>query len=348
MPTHRLLAALFFAACATPEDVPSAPEPAPPVAAAAAEKAIPARLPLDAPGGLADAVGQPVALEVRDLVVHVEGGEIRVPYLSGQLTPAKGGQLVDLEVPSSFEVTVDALEVVISEQTLQSALAAEEGSPLRDVVVRTEGDSVLIEGKAGKLGVPFSFRAAPGVTPRGALGLDLEKVSVLGIGVRGFLDAFEGRIEKAARKQGAMVDVDGNWLVIDPFPFMGPPAIHATFTSVVVHEGGIVARLGELSKREEARKGGGVELNGGALRSAKMILLGASLRLVAQDGGALVIDPATMVDQLADGVVKTLKNGDVVVYLVAPGDAPADAVETPAAGPEAERKAPGEAEEEVK
>jgi len=62
-------------------------------------------LPLDAPGGLAEAVGKPVSIEGRDLVLHVEGAEVHVPDLSGHIVPVAGGQVVDLQAPLSFDAT---------------------------------------------------------------------------------------------------------------------------------------------------------------------------------------------------------------------------------------------------
>lgn len=344
--THRRLtiAAILALGAGCAPAAPPAPAPAP--AEPPPAETVPARLPLAAPGGLADAVGKPVSLEARDLVFRLDGGEVRIPYMSGHLTPAKGGEVVDLEAPSSFEVTVDALEVVIPEQTLQNALAGG-GTTLKELVVRTEGGSVLIEGKAGGVGLGFSFRADPGVTPGGGLGLQLEKAKVLGIGVRGFLDAFERPIEKAARRKVPMIDVEGDWLLIDPFPFAGPPAVRAKFTSVEVREGGIVARLGELSPREEAGAAGGITLTGGALRTKKVVTFDAAIRVIARDGGALVLDPTTMEAQIAGGLVKSLASGDYEVYVVAPGAEPVPAVSAPASGPAAPRKAPGEAEREV-
>jgi hypothetical protein len=263
----------------------------------------PVDLPLDAPGGLVEAIGRPVALEGRDLVIASAGGEIRVSYLSGTLTPVGG--VVDLEAPESFTVDVDALEVRIPEQTLEGALAVDgKKAPVRDVKVRTEGEILQITGKTRPLGLPFTFRADPRVTERGSLALELERVRVLGLGVRGFLGAFRGRIEDAANKQGHLIDVDDDRLTINPFAFLGPPAI--------------VARLGELTPREDASEGPGLTLTGGALRTGSMVLFGTTLRLVAEDGGPLVLDPAQFDAQLEGGVVK-LSRDRTTVYVAAPG-----------------------------
>lgn len=305
------------------------PAPPPPQTAAT--------LPINAPAGLSEAVGQPVGLEARDLVLRMDGAEVRVPYLSGHLTPNPGGDIVDLAAPTSFEVTIDALEVRIPEQSLQHALGNKPPgkSVFRDLVVRTEGASIVLTGHTGPLGLPFTFRAEPRVTPRGSLGLQLEKVRVLGIGVKNFLGALQGPIEKAANKQGHLLEVDEDWLIINPFPFAGPPEIHAAFTSVEVRDHDIVARLGELTRRAETKEPGGLVLEGGAWRSQKSVHFGATVRLMAQDGGALVIDPATLGDQIAGGVVKQTKDGDITVLVLAPGEAPLQPVVTPPSGPEA-------------
>ena len=81
-------------------------------------------------------------------------------------------------------------------------------------------------------------------------------------------------------------------------------------------------------------------LQGGALRTGKMVVFDATLSLVAQDGGALVIDPARMDDQIADGIARNSKDGDVTVYVVAPGDAPVNPMAAPPEGPEEPRTPP--------
>lgn len=334
------LAVLFVCGtgCATPEPPPTMEESRP--VPAAVPTAV--HLPIDVPGGIADAVGQPVSIEARDLVLRLDGAEVRIPYLSGRLTPTGDGELVDLESPGSFEVTIDALEVRIPDQTLQHAMGGPgEKGPLRDLSVRTEGDSVLLDGHARTLHLPFSFRATPAVTDRGGLGLQLEKVRILGIGVKGFLETFQKPIETAANKRGHLLDVDRDWLVIDPFPFAGPPEIHAAFTSVEVRDHDIVARLGELTPREERKEPGGLTLTGGVLRSQKTLLFDVTVRLLAQDGGALVIDPDTLSDQIAGGIVKNGKDGNVTVYVLAPDQRPVEGIVRPPAGPE-EPKTPAE------
>lgn len=324
---------LAFLGCAAPTAVPA--DAIPP------EPATPAILPVGPPRGLLEAVGDPVSIEARDLVLRLVGAEVHVPYLSGNLVPAGGGQIVDLESPRSFDVTVEALEVRIPCQTIQQAIAGGPDGPFRDLVVRTEGNSVLLDGHAGVLNLPFSFRATPMVTRSGGLGLKLEKVRVLGIGVKGFLGTFQGAIEKAANKKGHLLDIDEDWLVVNPFPFAGPPEIHAKFTSVEVRDQDIVARLGELTPREERKEPGGVLLKGGVMRNKKSMFFGVSLQLVAQDGGALVIDPETLDDQLERGLIKNTREGDIVVYVLAPGQTAINPIVRPATGPE-ETKTPPE------
>ena len=326
----KTLLLVGLCACGGTSPDPAGADPGAPLA-----PATPVVLPLDAPDGLGRAVGQPVRIEARDLVLRVEGAEVRVPYLAGSLAPVNGGGLVDLESPRSFEVTIDALEVRIPEQTLRHALVdgPAGAAPFRDLVVRTEGESLQIEGHTGPLNLPFSFRADPAVTPRGALGLRLEKVRLLGIGVKGFLGALHAPIEKAANKRGRLVQFDEDWLVIDPFPTVGPPEIHARFTAVEVRDHEIVARLGALTPRQEGDLASGVVLEGGVLRTGQTVLFDTTLHLVALDGGALVIDPSTFADQLAGGFTQTVRPGRIIAYVLAPGQPSVDPTETPRSGP---------------
>jgi hypothetical protein len=304
-------ALLLLAACSKrPAADVAAPEPETPPA--------PASLPLDAPGGVKADLGKPVHLEGRDLAIEPNGARLHVNYLSGELVPVGDGDLVDLETPSSFEVRVDALEVVIPEQTIEAALAIPgDDAPFRELKVRTEGESLVLDGTGGPLGLPFSFKANPRVTDDGTLVLDLEKVGVLGIGVRGFIGAFKGHIERAANKHGHLIAIDKDQLRLDPFPLGGPPEVHAAFTSVEVREHGIVARLGELPKAE-AGGAPGLSLTGGTLRSGGFVLFDPKLHLVAVDGGDLVINPEKMDAQIETGFIKQHQDGSLTIHVAAP------------------------------
>lgn len=280
-------------------------------------------LPLEAPKGLAGALGQPVHLEGRDLVIEVDGAVVKIPYLSGELVPAGDGDFVDVESLTSFDVRIDALEVVIAEQTIQEAMSAGPKPSFSLLTVRTEGDSLALQGSMNDLlGMPFNFRAEPHVSPTGALVLDLEKVKVLGVGVKGFIGAFQGAIEAQANKKGHLIEVDKEQLVIDPFPFAGPPVIRAEFTSFEVRDHEIIARLGDPTACEDQSGAVGLVLSGGVLRSGHMIVLDTTLRLVAADGGDLVLDPSVMASQIERGFMKQAHDGSVTIYLAAPNARP--------------------------
>lgn len=269
--------------------------------------------------GLASALGQPVHFEGRGLVLEVDGAEVHVPYVSGALVPVAGGGVVDPGAPDSFSVHLFALEVVVAEQTIQGAMTGGEGWPFREVMVRTEGDSLTLRGAGrGAFGLPFHFRAVPRVTSEGDLLLDLEKVDVLGIGVKTFLGTFQGAIEASANRRGHLLEIDEDHLLFNPFPFAGPPEVEATFTSFEVRDHDLVARLGELPTVAAESGAPGLLLSGGALRSGDAILYGATLRLVARDGGDLVLDIARFDAQVEGGSIKLAHDGSMTLSLAPP------------------------------
>jgi hypothetical protein len=294
----RVFPLLALLACAeTPAEGPK------PTAGASADVATPtpADLPVKAPRALADAVGKPVAVRARDLVLFADGIEVQIAYLIGSLKPV--GEYVDLEVPTSFIVQIDALEIRFPEQFLASWMPeGPELGPLKELEVRTEGNAFVLEGHARFLNLPFTFRADPMVTETGALALELEKVRVLGIGLRAFLGAFERPVEKAANKKQRFLDVEKDLLVIDPFPFMGPPRVKAAFTSVEVQNGALVARLGEAPEPDEYPQG--LTLIGGVFRSGGSLLFDSTMSLIARDGGPLTINPDRLHEQIGAGFTK--------------------------------------------
>lgn len=265
------------------------------------------------PRALDEAVGKPVAFRARDLVLLAQGVEIDVAYLLGSLKPV--GDFVDLEAPDTFTVQVDALEIYIPEQILVSGMQGTDG-PVKELTVRTEGSAFVLEGRARLLNLPFTFRADPMVTESGALALKLEKVRVLGIGVRGFLDAFEGPVEKAVNKRQRFLEVEKDLLIVDPFPFLGPPRVKADFTSVEVRKGGLVARLGEAPEPDEFPQG--FSLVGGVFRSGGSMFFDSTVSLVARDGGPLVLDPERISEQTVAGFSKQVPEKRQVLLHLAP------------------------------
>jgi hypothetical protein len=210
--------------------------------------------------------------------------------------------------------------VRIPEQTLGAAFGqGKDGKdpPFKELTVMTEGDSLVLEGNARTLGLPFTFRAEPVVTEEGTLALQLEQVHVMGIGVKGFVGAFSNTIEDAAnQRQRRLLTVQKDQLVLDPFPFVGPPEVHTAFRSVEVREHSIVARLGEPPDEADALPEPGLVLTGGVIRSDKTVLFDAVLALVPRDGGKLVLDPARLDDQIRGGFTKLA--GDRIVLHLAP------------------------------
>lgn len=299
---HLLLLTAWAPACA-----PGPIESDPPTESAPVTEvdvvAAPTELPVTAATDLRRSVGKSVSVRARDLVLLTAGAEIRVTYLTGTLLPV--GDYVDLADPASFSVRVDALELRIPEQFFASSMRDKaKGSPLNDLEVRTEGDAFVLEGHARFLNLPFTFRADPMITDSGALGLALEKVRVLGIGLKGFLGAFDRPVENAVNERQHFLEVERDYLVIDPFPFIGPPRVKAAFTSVSVEERALVARLGEAPKPDPSLQG--VRLSGGVIRSGSNMFFDTTLTLVATGGGPLTLDPERLNRQIEAGFSKQI------------------------------------------
>jgi hypothetical protein len=303
------LVPLLLASCHRAEESPPR-EPPPP-------EPTPAELPVDAPGDLRG-MGKPITVRGRDLVLLAQGAEIHVSYLEAKMVPS--GDLVDLTQPASFSIDVEAIEIRLPEQSLKAAFDRddEQKPPFTDVEVTTEGDVIRLEGHARTLHLPFTFEVDPAVLDGGTLALQLEQVHVLGIGVKGFVGAFEGEIENAANKrQPRLLDVEKDVLILNPFPFGGPPEIHASFSSVEVHEQALVARLGEPPDAKDRPPEPSLVLSGGVLRNDKTVLFDTTLALVPKDGGPLVIDPDKFPDQIAAGYTK-LGDDRITIHLANP------------------------------
>src|SRR5262245_18788587 len=165
-------------------------------------------------------MGQTVSARARDLVLLADGVEVHVPYMEARMVPV--GEIVDLENPNSFTIDVEAIEVRFPEQTLGAAFVRGleqrgdgEPPPFKDVAVTTEGDTLVLKCHARTLNLPFTFRVDPIVTDEGSVALQLEQLHVLGVGVKGFVGAFERKIEKTANKeQRRLLDAEKDVFVL--------------------------------------------------------------------------------------------------------------------------------------
>lgn len=269
---------------------------------------------------LTAAVGAPVHLDARDLRIETGGAQIDVPYLQARLIP--NGDYVDLDRPRTFSVTVDALEVRIPEQTISAALVDRRGEkpPFASLQLRTESSGLVIEGTTRMLHLPFTLRATPRVTAKGDLSFALEQVRLLGVGVKGFLGALDRPIEDAVNVHQRLINVEQDSLVVDPFPFLGPPRIRARFTSVAVEKRAVVARLGEPP--EATDEPGGIRISGGVFRSEGTLFFDSSLTLVPLQGERLRINPDRFADQQAAGFAKLGEGRAVTLFVVSPDELP--------------------------
>lgn len=286
-----------------------APEP---VEAPALE---PRLLPVLVDHELGEHVGKIVDVRAADLQIMVKGSLIEVTWLVARLDPV--GDYVDLDSPASFEVYIDAARIEIGNDSLAAAFRTMDG-PIRKMKVDREGQSFVIDGSVTKIGVPFVVKADPRASTDGELVLDMEKVQVLGIGVQRLVKVFEDAI---GDDPSLLVVRDGE-LFVDPFPFRGPPLVHAQFERVDVVGDRIIAEIGE--KPSDMPEMQGVTLTGGVLRTGVSMLYNPTLMLRATDGGPLVVDPERFNAQLQAGFTKQGDGGRLTLHMVAPDALPSD------------------------
>ena len=281
------------------------------------------------PGAVSAAPDTVTEMAMQNVAFHVDDNvRLGVRRLRGRMRATNGSHIVMLDDKTKLELDMASSEIALTAKNLSVILNRYvfgfKGSPLKGLVVRTEGDHIVQTGTMHKLiDIPFEITAALSVSEEGWIrihptrikicGLDGEKLlKVVGSSLQALLDLSGGKGVKAV----------GNDLLINPLASLPPPTIVGTLTSIRVEGDDIVQDFGELNAPGSApltppvAAANYIYFKGGTLQLGKLYMVSADLM-------AIDADPSDPFDfyldyyhtQLVAGYHITRPNDGLVVYM---------------------------------
>jgi hypothetical protein len=271
-----------------------------------------------------------VQLEMKNVRLHVDDGIILdVARLRGVMVSRREGAPPVFDDQRSYVLHLHTGELSMDMASLQNLMNrhvfAYEGSPLRDVVVATDGLRLKMKGKLHKgINLPFSTTASVATTTDGRLQLHVESMNALGVPAKGLLELFGLKLDDVLDiKKRRGVDVQDNDIVMAPGQILPPPEIVGTLTRVLVQGNRLVqtfddhskTRPGRLSPPSRAARNY-IYFGGGTITFGKLTMRDADLQLIDADpGDPFDFFPARYNAQLVAGYSKNTPAKGLKTYM---------------------------------
>lgn len=267
--------------------------------------------------------------EMRNVLFHVDDDiRLRVRYLRGRMRDRKGGRVLGLDEKQALELEMSRGEVALTQEDLTLLLNryvfGYEGSPLRNLVVRTRGDRLVQRGVLHKIiDIPFTMIASLSITEDGWIRIHPDEMDIVGLDGKSLLKAVGASLADLLDLSGATgVRVDGNDLLLHPLDILPPPKIVGRLTAIRVEGDRVVQVFGDAAPGPTERLAPDttaenyIYMRGGTLRFGK-------LYMVLTDLIAIDTDPSDPFDfyldyyhsQLVAGYHVTSPNYGLVAYM---------------------------------
>jgi hypothetical protein len=244
----------------------------------------------------AQAAAKPVEVSIAMQHVHLhvdEGIVLEIARLHGTMVSRDAGQPPVFDDQRSYVLRVDTAEIAMGTASLAALMNhhvfGADGSPLSDITATVREGRIALKGKLHKgLTVPFSAKAAVGVTGDGRLRLHLESLKTAGVPAKGLMQIFGLELADVVDlKNRRDVAIDGDDVVIAPGQALPPPEIRGHLTSAAIRAGGLVITFrapggGQQPSHTRGRQNY-VLFSGGSLRFGKLTMRDADLRLIDAD-----------------------------------------------------------------
>ena len=232
---------------------------------------------------------------MRNVAYHVDDDLILgIRRLWGRISNIHGG-VVAFDDKNDLSVDVRGGEIALTPTALSILLNRYvfgfKGSPLKDLIVRAEGDHIVQTGTMHKLiDIPFEMTAALSVTPDGWIRIHPTKMEICNLDGQKLLQAVGKDLEDMLDlSKGKGVKVVGNDILMDPTASLPPPGIHGKISGIRVENGQIVQSYGGpdvpepalLTPQYPARNY--MYMKGGTIRFGKLYMVDGDLLTVDLD-----------------------------------------------------------------
>ena len=225
---------------------------------------------------------------------------------------------------TSFEVHVMNATVSIKPDELarimNSYVFARADSPLKDISILIDKDSLIITGKLHNKGdIAFGTVGTVSATPDGRLRVHTEKVSALHVPMKGLMWVFGVELANVANMNKIDgIDTDKNDLVIDVSKLMPPPHVRGNVTSVRVEDNEIVVLFGDggRSNTGAGEQASYMRFEGNRIRLGKLLMQNVDLVVLDLDSAdSLDWSMDHYKDQLVPGYTRMTTTLGLRVYV---------------------------------
>jgi len=212
---------------------------------------------------------------------------IVIVRLRGTLIPTEGHTVASFNDAASFDIGIESAEIRVTAEELTELMNARvTRSPkaqVKDLRIMVSGGQLLIDGTMKKgVHVPFHAVAGVGMTNDNRVRIDVHQVHVVGVPVRGLMDALGLNMEDLISQKGLKgMSVDGDSFLIDPQTAFPPPHIRARLASVQLTGDGIELKFGEgTPQMKTGEKGNYIAIRGGRVEYGRDEMFNSDLTMI--------------------------------------------------------------------
>jgi hypothetical protein len=262
--------------------------------------------------------GSPQAGASEPTTVYAHNLELRkgpqfrvyVRWLRGEMIPTSPRRVPSLDDEESFVFHIDRGLIHANlgdiENYLNSNMAPK--SPLKNMKLTGEGQQMKLSGRLHKLLVPLPVEVLGTLSPatNGRVHLQVTKINVLKVPVKGLLGGFKVEIDDIVGKEPATgVEVKDNDIYLDTTKLLPPPHIQGQISSITIGRPDVAVTYGSTELDDEAKLAkwhNFLRLRGGSVGMGKLTMHDADLTLIdASDDTWFDLDLANYQEQLVKG-----------------------------------------------
>jgi hypothetical protein len=211
----------------------------------------PEQIVLPVPAAVHAAAGEVTETAMENILLHVDDDiRLDVRHLRGRMEDLTGEHVIVLDDKHRLELQIAFGELGLTSEGLTLLLNryvfGYRGSPLKNLLVRTEGDHIVQTGTMHKIiDIPFEMTAELSVTPAGLIRIHPIRMDICGLDGQKLLAAVGRTLEDLLDLSGARgVKVDGNDLLLDPLANLPPPRTTGRLTAVRVEGDEVIQVFG--------------------------------------------------------------------------------------------------------
>ena len=271
---------------------------------------------------------------MRHVIYHVlPNVALRIESFDGVMVQARQGQIISLDVPTSFSLQIHSADSSISSANLSalvnSYILPRAGTPVRDLTIKLNPDqTVSVSGTFHKLvDLHFTSRATLQVTQGGNMRMHLFDMRVGRILHESILDFLGMNVAKVAQpKNPQAFRVEGNDMIFPISQMFPPPRIYGKLQSLSIAQGRLRLVFGgspaaPFPPPQPACSY--VLFHGGSMRFGRLTMTPVEMELVSlKPASHFDFSMARYSEQLVAGYSKSLANGGLVVHMASYADVP--------------------------